>query len=94
MIRDHSDHGKSNEPLKTFKRIDLSSPLMCYNPIDPITEPVPGHPSGTRFKFHQKKLWHGVGGEPNTKFDFINRAIKINLSPEKKRIKSRHFELS
>ena len=45
VIRDHPDHGKSNEPLKTFKRIDWSSPLMCYNPIDPITEPVPGHPN-------------------------------------------------
>ena len=53
---------------------------MCYNPIDPITEPVPGHPSGTRFKFHQKKLWRGVGGESKTKFDVINWAIKINLS--------------
>ena len=45
---------------------------MCYNPIDPITEPVPGHPSGTRFKFHQKELWRGVGGESKTKFDVIN----------------------
>jgi len=85
VIRDHSDHGKSNEPMKTFKRIDWSSPLMCYNPIDPITEPVPVHPSGTRFKFHQKKLWRGVGGELNTKFDFINWAIKTNLSPKKKK---------
>ena len=94
VIRDHPDHGKSNEPLKTFKRIDWSSPLMCYNPIDPITEPVPGHPSGTRFKFHQKKLWRGVGGESKTKFDVINWAIKINLSTKKKRFKSWHFELS
>ena len=39
VIRDHSDHGKSNEPMTTFERIDWSSPLMCYNPIDPITEP-------------------------------------------------------
>ena len=48
VIRDHSDHGRSNEPMNSFKRINLSSPLMWYNPIDPITEPVPGHPSGTR----------------------------------------------
>ena len=57
---------------------------MSYNQIDPITEPVPGHPSGTRFKFHQKKLWRGVGGESKTKFDVINWAIKINLSTKKK----------
>ena len=46
VIRGYSDHGKSNEPMKSFKRINLSSPLMYYNPIDPITEPSSGSSQG------------------------------------------------
>ena len=35
MIQDHSDHGRSNEPMNPLSRVDSSVHLIYHDPSDP-----------------------------------------------------------